>query len=112
MEAKRDWPLPQDNTLLIVDDDYELSDGLRTVLEKQGHRVLQARDGNLFDYFYQKPEQIAPQSRPDAKPGCATNIVIPRNIATRLPRYATGLPATTSTMCGHSPQPCLSPRFA
>ena len=23
----------------------------------------QARDGNLFDYFYAKPEQIAPQSR-------------------------------------------------
>jgi len=32
-------------TILIVDDDYELSDGIRAVLEKQGHRVLQARDG-------------------------------------------------------------------
>lgn len=31
--------------ILIVDDDYELSDGLRTVLEAQGHKVIQARDG-------------------------------------------------------------------
>src|SRR5437867_2732287 len=32
-------------TILVVDDDLELSDGLRAVLEKQGHRVIQARDG-------------------------------------------------------------------
>jgi DNA-binding response OmpR family regulator len=32
-------------TILLVDDDQELSDGLRTVLEKQGYRVIQARDG-------------------------------------------------------------------
>ncbi|HEV8059659.1 MAG TPA: response regulator [Gemmataceae bacterium] len=31
--------------ILIVDDDMELSDGLRMLLEKQGFRVLQARDG-------------------------------------------------------------------
>src|SRR5436309_1445592 len=45
-------------TILIVDDDYELSDGLRTVLEKQGHRVLQARDG-------QQGRQLIYQQRPD-----------------------------------------------
>jgi DNA-binding response OmpR family regulator len=32
-------------TILIVDDDIELSDGLRIVLEKLGYRVIQARDG-------------------------------------------------------------------
>ena len=32
-------------TILVVDDDYELSDGIRAVLENQGFRVLQARDG-------------------------------------------------------------------
>jgi DNA-binding response OmpR family regulator len=32
-------------TILIVDDDMELSNGLRVVLEKQGHKVIQARDG-------------------------------------------------------------------
>src|ERR1700681_1056690 len=31
--------------ILVVDDDYELSDGIRAVLENQGHKVLQARDG-------------------------------------------------------------------
>ena len=31
--------------ILIVDDDMELSDGIRAVLENQGHRVMQARDG-------------------------------------------------------------------
>ena len=32
-------------TILIVDDDTELSDGLRAVLERQGYRVIQGRDG-------------------------------------------------------------------
>ena len=33
-------------TILIVDDDYELVEGLRTVLEKQGFQVIQAQDGH------------------------------------------------------------------
>ena len=45
-------------TILIVDDDYELSDGIRAVLEKQGHRVLQARDGI-------QGKQIVYNQRPD-----------------------------------------------
>lgn len=45
-------------TILIVDDDMELSDGLRTVLEKQGHRVYQARDG-------QAGKQLVYQHHPD-----------------------------------------------
>src|SRR5262249_27917676 len=45
-------------TILIVDDDYELSDGLRTVLERQGFRVFQARDG-------QQGKQLIYQPRPD-----------------------------------------------
>ena len=32
-------------TILLVDDDYEVSDGLRLILEKNGYKVLQARDG-------------------------------------------------------------------
>jgi DNA-binding response OmpR family regulator len=31
--------------ILVVDDDRELNDGLRCLLEKRGHRVLQAFDG-------------------------------------------------------------------
>src|SRR4029077_7389932 len=50
--------MAQGKIILIVDDDYELSDGLRVVLEKQGHRVLQARDG-------QQGKQIIYQQRPD-----------------------------------------------
>jgi len=45
-------------TILIVDDDQELSDGIRMVLEKQGHRVIQARDG-------QQGKQLVHQQRPD-----------------------------------------------
>src|SRR5262249_11084205 len=45
-------------TILVVDDDMELSDGLRTVLEKQGHRVVQARDG-------QQGKQAIYNQRPD-----------------------------------------------
>ena len=33
-------------TILVVDDDHELVDGLRAILEKQGFRVLQAHDGH------------------------------------------------------------------
>ena len=33
-------------TILIVDDDRELVDGLRAVLERQGFRVMQAHDGH------------------------------------------------------------------
>src|SRR5262245_37253773 len=32
-------------TILVVDDDLDLSDGLRVMLERQGYRVLQARNG-------------------------------------------------------------------
>jgi DNA-binding response OmpR family regulator len=35
----------EDKVILLVDDDRELNDGLRSLLEKQGHRVLQAFDG-------------------------------------------------------------------
>ena len=45
-------------TILIVDDDTELSDGLRAVLEKQGHRIVQARDG-------QQGKQAIYNQRPD-----------------------------------------------
>jgi DNA-binding response OmpR family regulator len=45
-------------TILVVDDDVELSDGLRVVLERLGHKVIQARDG-------QQGKQMVYQHRPD-----------------------------------------------
>ena len=45
-------------TILIVDDDVELSDAFRAVLERQGHRVIQARDGH-------QGKQAIYQQRPD-----------------------------------------------
>jgi DNA-binding response OmpR family regulator len=50
--------MPDGKTILVVDDDMELSDGLRIVLERQGHRVLQARDG-------QQGKQMVYQHKPD-----------------------------------------------
>ena len=50
--------MAETKTILVVDDDHELSEGLRVVLEKQGHRVLQARDG-------QQGKQVIYQQRPD-----------------------------------------------
>lgn len=38
--------MPDQKTILIVDDDRELVDGLRLMLERQGYRVLQAQDGH------------------------------------------------------------------
>jgi DNA-binding response OmpR family regulator len=50
--------MAESKTILVVDDDMELSDGLRTVLERQGHKVIQARDG-------QQGRQLIYQQRPD-----------------------------------------------
>ncbi len=38
--------MAESKTILIVDDDRELVDGLRALLERQGFRVLQAHDGH------------------------------------------------------------------
>jgi CheY-like chemotaxis protein len=35
----------EEKVILLVDDDRELNDGLRSLLEKRGHRVIQAYDG-------------------------------------------------------------------
>lgn len=48
----------QRKLILIVDDDYELSDGIRAVLENLGHQVMQARDG-------QQGKQMVYNHRPD-----------------------------------------------
>ncbi len=50
--------MAETKTILIVDDDTELSDGLRIVLERQGYRVFQARDG-------QQGKSLIYQHRPD-----------------------------------------------
>jgi DNA-binding response OmpR family regulator len=50
--------MPDRKTILVVDDDLELSATLRLVLEKNGYRVLQARDG-------QQAKQQIYQHRPD-----------------------------------------------
>ena len=50
--------MAEQKTILVVDDDMELSDGIRAVLENLGHKVLQARDG-------QQGKQVIYQHRPD-----------------------------------------------
>ena len=37
---------PQQRTILLVDDDHEIIESMRTVLENKGYRILVARDGN------------------------------------------------------------------
>lgn len=50
--------MADNKTILVVDDDQELSDGLRVMLERQGHRVIQARDG-------QQGKSMIYQHKPD-----------------------------------------------
>jgi DNA-binding response OmpR family regulator len=47
-------------TILVVDDDRELIDGLRTLLEKQGYRVVVANDGHQAKavIYNQKPDLV------------------------------------------------------
>ena len=50
--------MAETKVILIVDDDMELSDGIRAVLENHGHKVMQARDG-------QQGKQMVYSHRPD-----------------------------------------------
>src|ERR1043165_5477355 len=50
--------MAEQKLILIVDDDCDLSDGIRAVLESQGHKVIQARDG-------QQGQTLIYQQRPD-----------------------------------------------
>jgi DNA-binding response OmpR family regulator len=52
--------MPETKTILVVDDDVELADGLRVVLEKQGFRVIQARDGQQGkqQIYNQRPDLV------------------------------------------------------
>jgi DNA-binding response OmpR family regulator len=52
--------MAQQKTILVVDDDVELSDGLRSVLERQGFRVIQARDGHQAktQIYNQRPDLV------------------------------------------------------
>ncbi len=50
--------MAETKTILVVDDDMELSDGLRVMLERKGYRVMQARDG-------QQGKQMIYQHHPD-----------------------------------------------
>jgi DNA-binding response OmpR family regulator len=47
-------------TILVVDDDRELIDGLRTLLEKQGYKVIQANDGHQAKsvIYNQRPDLV------------------------------------------------------
>src|SRR5438093_6359992 len=59
LRTSRGHPImAESKTILVVDDDPELSDGLRIMLERKGYRVLQARDG-------QQGKSLIYQQRPD-----------------------------------------------
>ena len=50
--------MAEGKTILVVDDDQEMVDGLRIVLEKQGYRVITARDGQQGkqQVYHQRPD--------------------------------------------------------
>jgi DNA-binding response OmpR family regulator len=52
--------MAEQKTILLVDDDRELADGLRALLEKQGYRVIQASDGHQAKnvIYNQKPDLV------------------------------------------------------
>lgn len=52
--------MAEQKTILLVDDDRELADGLRALLEKQGYRVMQASDGHQAKnvIYNQKPDLV------------------------------------------------------
>jgi DNA-binding response OmpR family regulator len=52
--------MAETKTILIVDDDRELVEGVRAVLERQGFRVMQAHDGvqGKNQIYQQRPDLV------------------------------------------------------
>ena len=52
--------MAETKTILIVDDDRELVEGLRAVLERQGYRVMSAHDGHQGKQaiYNQRPDLV------------------------------------------------------
>src|SRR5882757_11175778 len=52
--------MPAPKTVLIVDDDYDLVEGLRMVLERQGFKVLRASNGHegKAAIYNQRPDLV------------------------------------------------------
>src|SRR6266576_3195032 len=52
--------MAEQQTILIVDDDRELVEGLRMVLERQGYQVIQAHDGHQGKQaiYNQRPDLV------------------------------------------------------
>jgi DNA-binding response OmpR family regulator len=51
--------MAEPKTILIVDDDRELVEGLRTLLEKQGFRIMTASDGHQAkNLIYNQPPDL------------------------------------------------------
>src|SRR5207237_6705907 len=52
--------MAEKQTILVVDDDRELVEGLRAVLERQGYHVMQAHDGHQGKQaiYNQKPDLV------------------------------------------------------
>ena len=52
--------MAEPKTILIVDDDMELVDGLRMLLERQGYRVIRASDGHQGKQaiYNQRPDLV------------------------------------------------------
>jgi DNA-binding response OmpR family regulator len=52
--------MAEQKLILIVDDDRELVDAMRTMLERQGYKVIQAHDGNQGQQaiYAQRPDLV------------------------------------------------------
>jgi DNA-binding response OmpR family regulator len=52
--------MPDTKKILIVDDDRELVEGLRFMLERQGYQVIQAHDGHQAKHsiYNQRPDLV------------------------------------------------------
>ncbi len=56
--AQTEFAMTNPRTILIVDDDVDLAEGLKLVLSRGGYRILQARDGR-------QAKEVVDRERPD-----------------------------------------------
>ncbi len=75
--------MAEQKTILVVDDDRELVDALRSMLERKGYRVIQAHDGHQAKQavYNQRPDlMILDMMMPPIGGASLTSVIIARSL--------------------------------
>jgi CheY-like chemotaxis protein len=85
----RAMPVSHSKVILLVDDDNEIIESMRTVLENKGYRIMVARDGIVLDMMMPKKSGFLVLEKLKGRPGgLIPTIMITGNEGSRHRAYA------------------------